>query len=200
MERLLEGMASPTMKSRIVAVEDLQVRPCPSRRERTMRPSASVVVFPLFKRPRSSASAERPLSPRGGSRARRTARVALCASHATSVTAGRDPDRRANRADAASDRRDGCVSVGFVRSVARADPPESGFAGSRLARFRRTSQPPRAYALTRATDPFTPHDVRFDGRTTARTYRRTPRRRTSNARRLSTATRRLPCARRLRRR
>ena len=116
MERLLEGMASPTMKSRITAVEDLQVRPCPSRRERTMRPSASVVVFPLFKRPRSSASSERPLSPRGGSRARRTARVAPSASHTTSVTAGRDPDRRANRADAASDRRDGCVSVGFVRS------------------------------------------------------------------------------------
>jgi hypothetical protein len=81
-----------------------------------------------MRRPLEGDCALKPLSPRGGSRARRTARVALCASHATSVTAGRDPDRRANRADAASDRRDGCVSVGFVRSVARADPPESGFA------------------------------------------------------------------------
>jgi hypothetical protein len=54
MERLLEGMASPQMKSRISAVDDLQVSPRePSRPEPTTRPSVVVVVYLVFKRPRS---------------------------------------------------------------------------------------------------------------------------------------------------
>ena len=172
MERLLEGMASPTMKSRITAVEDLQVRPCPSRRERTMRPSASVVVF-LFsndrgrRRPPSVPSRPAAGHARAARRDSRRPRP-MRRPRPRGVTPTGARTARTPRPIVATV---ACRLVSCVRWRARIRRNP----GSRLARarFRRTSQPPRAYALTRATDPFTPHDVRFDGRTTARTHGRT---------------------------
>ena len=199
MERLLEGMASPTMKSRISAVEDLQVRPraplvANGRRARRLRRfhrfQTTAVIGVRSASPRRPATGHARAGRRESRRPRSARRLRPRGVTPTGARTARTP--RPIVATVA------CRLVSCVRWRARIRRNP----GSRLARarFRRTSQPPRAYALTRATDPFTPHDVRFDGRTTARTYRRTPRRRTSNARRLSTATRRLPCARRLRRR
>ena len=165
---------------------------CPSRRERTTRPSASVVVF-LFSNDRGRRRPPSvPSSLCDGSRTRRTSRVAPTVSHATSATAGRDPDQRANRADAASVCRDGCLSVGSRRAVARGSARIREFRLSRAAFVERRR--PRTHVARLCLTP-TPHDVFLDRRTTAVPHRR-ERRHTSNDSRSSTATRRLLCARR----
>lgn len=185
MERLLEGMASPTMKSRISAVEDLQVRPraplvANGRRARRLR------RFPRFQTTAvvgvRSASPRRPATghARAGRRESRLPRPAR-RPRPRGVTPTGARTARTPRPIVATVacRLVSCHAVARIRSV----PATASFASFALATDHRTSPFPRRF-----------HHL--NDRRTRRPSLNPKRRRTSSVTRSSTATRRLRCARR----
>jgi len=186
MERLLEGMTSPTMKSRISAVEDLQVRPraplvANGRRARRLRRfprfQTTAVIGVRSASPRRPATGHARAGRRESRRPRSARRLRPRVVTPTGARTARTP--RPIVATVAC-RLVSCHAVARIRSA----PATASFESFALATDHRTS--PFPFSIP---SPF--HDRRV-----CRPPINPKRRRTSSVTRSSTATRRLRCARR----